>query len=163
MDSIRVRPATPDEAAQLTDIALRSKAHWGYEDELLKLWANDLTVSPESCDGESVWVLEIEGIIAGFGEVLVDGDTAILDDLWIDPAHMSKGFGQRLFGHLREQAEHRGATRLTIESEPYAAGFYERMGARTIGEVRSESVPGRALPLLEIDLSSLENTTISTE
>lgn len=95
---------------------------------MLDLWADELAVRPEDCDGESVWVLEDEGEIVGFGELLFAADTAILDDLWIDPAKIGSGYGRKLFAHLRLLAEQRGATRLAIEADPYAAGFYERMG-----------------------------------
>lgn len=158
-----IRPAVPGDADTLTRIALAAKAHWGYSQDLLDLWAADLAVDPESCDGESVWVLERDGVIVGFGEVLTEGTTAVLDDLWIDPAHIGQGFGKILFQHLKSIAAQRGANRMTIESDPYAEGFYRHMGARVIGEIASTSIPGRVLPLLQVDLEPPENTTISTE
>ena len=42
--------------------------------------------------------------------------------------------------------------RLTILADPHAAGFYERNGARQIGEAPSDAIPGRSLPLYEIML-----------
>jgi hypothetical protein len=41
---------------------------------------------------------------------------------------------------------------LDIEADPFAAGFYERMGARRIGTVASGVIPGRWLPLYRLDL-----------
>ena len=60
-------------------------------------------------------------------------------------------------GHLYVQinsaeARRRDAKRLTILADPYAAGFYERNGARLIGEAPSDAIPGRSLPLYEIKL-----------
>lgn len=159
----QIRAAIPADADSLTQIAWRSKAHWGYPQHLLDLWANDLLVSPESCDGENIWVLECGDITVGFGEIIVDGDTAILDDLWIDPGYIGRGYGKLLFRHLRNMAMSRGATRLSIEAEPFATGFYERMGARIVGEIASASVPDRSLPLMELDLTNPENTTINPE
>ena len=59
-----------------------------------------------------------------------------------------KGFGEKpiRFGPSGERP------RLTILSDPYAAGFYERNGARLIGEAPSDAIPGRSLPLYEIKL-----------
>lgn len=148
----RIRAATPDDAETLSGIALRAKAHWGYSPELLELWSDDLRVSPESCDGESVWLLESDGAIAGFGEVLIREGFAILDDLWTDPPFMGKGIGKALFRHLCAVAADAGAEHICLESDPFARPFYEHMGARLVGEVQSESVPGRTLPLMQIDL-----------
>lgn len=162
-DSGHIRPAHPAEAPQLSDIAKRAKAHWGYSQELLDLWSEDLTILPDSCDGESLWAFELNGTVIGFGEILPEGDTFLLDDLWIDPVHIGRGFGKQLFNFLRDLSASRGAKALRIESDPYATGFYERMGARIVGEVHSESVPDRVLPVLQLDLTPPENTTIYPE
>lgn len=158
-----LRAATPADAETLTRIAHDAKSFWGYSQQLMDLWADDLAVIPENCDGESVWLVEFNEDVVGFGELQFEGNTAILDDLWIDPKHIGGGFGTMLFAHLRTVAEAHGAVRMTIEAEPNAVGFYQRMGARTIGEIHSESVPGRVLPLMEVVLEQPENTTIPTE
>jgi hypothetical protein len=44
----------------------------------------------------------------------------------------------------------RGFRVLEIQGDPNAARFYERVGARRIGERESASVPGRMLPLFEL-------------
>lgn len=152
-DNDSIRPAYPKEAGQLTDIAKRAKAHWGYESKLLATWNEALTITPEMCDGKSLFVIESGSQIAGFGEVQYEEDIAILDDLWIDPNFMGSGFGKRLFNFLAETARTHGAIKMRIESDPHATGFYEHMGARVIGEVRSAANPGRALPLLDLDLA----------
>ena len=41
-----------------------------------------------------------------------------------------------------------GGTALTIAADPNAVGFYQRAGAREVGEVPSDSIAGRVLPLL---------------
>ena len=35
-----------------------------------------------------------------------------------------------------------------IAADPNAVGFYERAGARVVGEIPSDSIAGRVLPLL---------------
>jgi hypothetical protein len=32
---MKVRPASPDEADELTELALRAKSHWGYDAEAI--------------------------------------------------------------------------------------------------------------------------------
>jgi hypothetical protein len=46
-----------------------------------------------------------------------------------------------------------GWTRFTIASDPYAVGFYLKMGARRIGERESKIKKGFSLPLLEFSLT----------
>jgi hypothetical protein len=50
------------------------------------------------------------------------------------------------------EAKRRGARRLTILSDLYAAAFYERNGAIRIGLAPSDAIPGRMPPLFEIRL-----------
>lgn len=147
-----IRPAVPEEADALTDIALRSKAHWGYPSTLIDLWAEDLRVTPESCDGESLWVIEVNRVLAGFGELIIHDDVAILDDLWIVPEHIGQRLGEKLFHHLVSLARSRGATTIRFEAEPNAVGFYQHMGAVITGEQPSATVPGRSLPIMELRL-----------
>jgi hypothetical protein len=45
-----------------------------------------------------------------------------------------------------------GASALELDADPNAVGFYERMGARQVGETPSSVVPGRSLPRMRIDL-----------
>ena len=44
-----------------------------------------------------------------------------------------------------------GGTTLRIASDPFAEGFYEKMGARRVGDVPS-TPEGRRLPLLVFEL-----------
>ena len=55
--------------------------------------------------------------------------------------------------HAIDEARRRGAKRLTILADPYAAAFYERHGARPVGEAPSDAIPGRLLPLYEVALA----------
>ena len=45
-----------------------------------------------------------------------------------------------------------GAVRMIIEADPGATPFYERMGARHAGFVRSQSIAGRMLPRMQMYL-----------
>ena len=66
---------------------------------------------------------------------------------------MGQGLGAFLFHHALGHCRKRSASVLKIESDPNAAGFYEKMGAVKVGEHRSE-VDGqvRILPILEMKL-----------
>jgi GNAT superfamily N-acetyltransferase len=74
-----------------------------------------------------------------------------VEHLWVLPDFIGKGIGAKLFRRMLAKCREMGVKVLEIESDPNAQGFYERMGARKVGEVVSQ-VDGqpRVLPLLEI-------------
>ena len=43
---LHLRPARPDEADLLTELCLRSKAVWGYDDAFMRACRAELTLSP---------------------------------------------------------------------------------------------------------------------
>ena len=147
----RVRTARPEEAAQLTALARRSKGHWGYEPALLALFARDLEIRPADILAGDTWILENNGAVLGFCRV-VAGDPAVLADLWLEPAAIGFGRGRRLWEVAVTRARADGAAALELDADPHAVGFYERMGARQVGETASVAVPGRSLPRMRIDL-----------
>ena len=149
-----IRAARPEEATLITDIALRSKAHWAYTDEQMAVFRGELTVSPEHLAGSPAYVIEDEGVVRGFYTLgaLEEAGLVELDHLFIDPEAMRGGLGRRLLEHARKTARADGYTRMKIQSDPNAAGFYESLGARKVGDIPS-SIPGRTLPHYELDLA----------
>ncbi len=143
-----IRPARPGEAASLSALALRSKAHWGYDEAFLDSIQGLLTLGEADLASDIVWVLEHDGEPVGFSRVTGAPPEGELADLWLDPSAIGTGLGRRLAGHALAKASDAGFQTLLIESDPNAEGFYEALGARRIGERRSPS--GRLLPLLRI-------------
>src|ERR1700750_295137 len=90
-----LRPARPADAAPLSDLALRSKAHWGYDREFLERCRPVLTLRPEEIEPRHTTVAVEGGDILGF--YTLDDDE--LGNLWIDPAPLRKGVGRRLWSH----------------------------------------------------------------
>jgi GNAT superfamily N-acetyltransferase len=72
-----------------------------------------------------------------------------LTHFFIDPAFMRRGIGNTLFDAIVGLMAGKGGRILRIEADPFAAGFYEKLGARRIGDVPSESISGRMLPLFK--------------
>ena len=64
-----VRAARPAEAAAISALALRSKAHWGYDPAFLEACRDDLTIRPEWCDGVRLVVAEQDGVLLGYARV----------------------------------------------------------------------------------------------
>ena len=137
----------------LSELALRSKSHWGYDAEFLEACRADLTLTPQEIAGSASFVCEGAAGVLGFSRVvLMDERTAELDSLFVDPSAIGTGAGKLLWEHSVAAARALGAQDLVLQSDPYAEGFYLSRGARRIGEVASALVPGRSLPLMHVDL-----------
>jgi GNAT superfamily N-acetyltransferase len=150
-----VRLARAGEAASLTALCVRSKAHWGYDAEFMRLSAEALAVSEADIEEGGVLVaFDGGGRTLGTANVVMeDGDVADLDAMFVDPPAIGSGAGRALFAAAAELARRRGARRMTILADPNAAAFYERMGARFLRNAPSDAIPGRTLPLYEYDLT----------
>lgn len=149
-----IRPARIDELAALSDIAFRSKAHWGYDAEFMEACRDELTVRPADLDRFHVFVLERDHAIAGFGAVAPGDPEAELWWLFVEPAAIGSGAGRALWHHAVDLARELDARTLRIESDPNAEGFYLAMGATRAGEAPSQSIPGRNIPLLTFSLGA---------
>lgn len=152
MSHTRIRPARAHEAGALSRLALRSKAHWGYDRAFLDACRDDLLIESGRCDGVHLLLAEIDGSLAGFVEVTGAPPVGELANLWIDPPFMGAGLGRRLWETALDLARDLGYSALTIDSDPHAEPFYLHMGAVKIGEAPSTVTPSRMLPLLRIDL-----------
>lgn len=146
-----IRPARPDEAEALTDLCLRSKAAWGYDDVFMAASRDALTVTPDRMAAGAYQVAEDEaGSLLGLAAIVRQGEDMDLDLLFVEPGLMRGGVGRALLEWAVSAARARGACRLTILSDVHAEGFYRRCGAIRVGEAPSDAIPGRVLPLLAI-------------
>ena len=152
MTRIIIRRARPEEAATLSAICVRSKAHWGYDEKFMTLSTDALTVDPARIEAGHILAAELDGALVGTAAIGPDDEGFEIDQFFIDPGAMGRGVGKRLFVALLGLAREHGIEKLSILSDPNAAGFYRRMGARDIGSAPSDAIPGRTLPLLEIDV-----------
>ena len=152
---VAIRPARAGEAASLTALCLRSKAHWGYDAEFMRLSARTLRIHERDIASGRVLVAA-DGGDQPLGVACVQGEGAIVDlaDMFVDPPAIGSGAGRALFDASVALARGLRAVRMTILADPNAAPFYERMGARFLRNAPSDAIPGRSLPLYEYDLTS---------
>ena len=143
-----IRAARAGEAAALTDLAMRSKAYWGYEADFLARCRAALEVKTAALSDQPHFVAERDGRPLGFYgfEPLPDG--VGLDYLFVEPDLIGRGVGRALWAHAVATARRLGHCALIVVSDPNAEGFYLRMGCRRIGTRPSELEDGRQLPLL---------------
>jgi len=154
---VTVRPARAGEAATLTALCVRSKAHWGYDAEFMRLSRDAITVAEKDISAGRVLVaVDAANRTIGLVRVEPDGEMAELGLMFVDPPAMGGGAGRMLFEAATRLARSLGAHRMTILADPNAAPFYERMGARFVRNAPSDAIPGRTLPFYEYDLLSVD-------
>ena len=147
-----IRAPTIEELASLSELCLRSKAVWGYNEEFLEACRGELSFDQRDLHLTPIAVAEHSGKLVGVAQVKVIGNQADLLKLFVEPSALRRGVGRTLLAWATNVAREKGATQLVIDSDPGAAPFYRRMGAYDVGEARSGSIPGRMLPKLAINL-----------
>lgn len=145
-DDFEIRRPRSDESTAISELALRSKAYWGYSAEFLEACRAELTFTPEQCDSGNLWLAVRGGDVLGFHLLEGEGAVGEIIALFVDPAHIAAGVGRALLRHAREQADARGMRLLYVEADPHAEAFYAHHGAQRVGEVPSGSIPGRVIP-----------------
>lgn len=147
-----IRPIQDGESERLREIARMAKGHWGYDGGRVASWAAGLDFSPEELRAREVFVAEERGQIVAWGSLIPRGDVAWLEDMWVSPEWMGRGFGALLFRHAAERGRALGAGRMEWDAEPNAVGFYERMGGRYERD-GEPSEWGRVLPVMSVALA----------
>lgn len=153
-DHGRIRRARPGEAQELTALALRSKAHWRYDEAFMTVIRRVLKITEEQVRAHVVLVHETDGVIDGVGALACFDDEWEVDHLWVEPAAIGCGIGRRLLEALLGRAQRLGADRVLVEADPHAEDFYARRGAVRVGERPSGVIAGRSLPVLAIRLDA---------
>ena len=147
-----LRGALPGEADILTDLCLRSKAVWGYDEAFMAACRAELTITAQDLARSQIQVAIDDGRIIAMAQLAQHGRIADIDKLFVDPDVMRSGAGRALFAWCVETARAAGAVALTVVADPDAAGFYRRMGMTEDGKEPSGSIPGRMLPKLHMAL-----------
>ncbi|RZV38879.1 MAG: N-acetyltransferase [Chromatiales bacterium] len=152
-DSIAIRDAVPNEAAYLSALALRSKAHWGYSREFIRECENELTYQPSQIEDDNAhFVVAQRGseIVGFYALEVVSARQFELVALFVEPEHIGDGVGRDLMKHALDNAAARSGQSILIQGDPNAERFYLAAGATQIGTRESGSVSGRFLPLFEV-------------
>jgi GNAT superfamily N-acetyltransferase len=152
---ITIRPARAGEAPILTELCIRAKAHWGYDPGFMAAAARLLRIREAEIGAGHV----LAALRSGDPAAPPCGVAAIvplrrphwceLSHLFVVPENLRLGIGRILFHSAVSLARDKGATHLSILSDPNAAAFYEKLGARRCGEAPSGVEPTRRLPLFE--------------
>ena len=153
---VTLRKGTGEDADALTDLAHRAKAHWGYPASWMREWDAQLTIIPGYISLHHVWVAERDGVIVGMCALEDRGARWMLEHVWVEPSLHGRGIGRDLVLRALETARASHAHVVELLADPYATGFYDRLGAQLTGYVPAP-MPGardRLLPRYEFDLSA---------
>jgi GNAT superfamily N-acetyltransferase len=151
-NSVHLRPARPGEEDSLSELCLRSKAHWGYDADFLAAVAPHLRVTSEAIATGRTVVAELNGAIVGVCQIEPGSKHGTLDLLFITPDAIGHGVGRILFEDARARLKAAGEAVMTILSDPDAEATYIHMGARRVEMRPSDVFKGRELPWLEMVL-----------
>lgn len=136
----------------LTTITKKSKAYWGYSDEQIQKWDKNLTISQEYIREHGVFKLVENDLVIGYYSYVFEDEKIVkLDNLFILPEHIGKGFGKYLVLDFLNQMKELGIEKGTLDSEPNAEFFYSKMGFVKIGEFET-SIKDRFMPIMEMKL-----------
>ena len=153
---ITIRRAIPDDAAELSTLAKRSKANWGYPRDWLARWDSELTFTRAYLDSHRAWVAAASGTLVGMCVLELRADGAWLEHVWIAPEAQRRGIGRALVEEALRAAAALGISRVTLASDPFAEQFYMKLGAKPYG-FEPAPMPGdatRALSLFEFKVEA---------
>lgn len=136
----------------MTELCVRSKATWGYDQAFMDACRDELKITQEQLKRDRCAVFEAAGELLGFAQVSRSHQSTFIDKLFVRPDVQGQGVGKKLFDWCVETARSEEAATLDIHADPGAVPFYERMGATQIGRVPSGSIPGRFLPHMTVRL-----------
>ena len=139
------------DAKKLTEIALKSKAFWGYSESQIESWREDLTITSKMFEDWNIYKYIIDNEIAGF-YILNRANirTSFLEFLFVAPNFIRKGIGKKLLDHASDYCKSGSCAILNVLSDPNAENFYAKYGFKVIAQTES-SVKGRFLPEMELE------------
>ncbi|WP_264552019.1 GNAT family N-acetyltransferase [Flavobacterium sp. N2038] len=149
---MKLQKATAEDHILLTEITKKSKAYWGYSEEQITEWSNNLTVTEDYIEKNNVFnLVEETKIIGYYSYIIQDNNQVELDNLFILPEYIGRGLGSYLMNDFLERMRNEKIKKIILDSEPNAEQFYQKIGFRKIGEFET-SIKNRFMPIMEMNL-----------
>jgi GNAT superfamily N-acetyltransferase len=144
-----IRQARPEEIERLTELSVRAKASWGYDEDFMARCRPELTMTAAKLASWTVLVADDDGRLVGMAAFSVDGERAELEEFMVEPDYHGRGVGRALMAEFLRACRARGAKRAGLDADPNAEPIYRSLGFAKIGYTPSRSIPGRLLPRME--------------
>lgn len=149
---MNIQKAKPEDHIRLTEITKSSKAFWGYSEEQILAWNNQLTITIDYIINNPVFNLVEENKIIGYYSYIIEENNQVkLDNLFILPEYIRKGFGTYLMNDFLQRVRNEKYQKVILDSEPNAERFYQKLGFKKIGESET-SIKNRFIPIMEMNL-----------
>lgn len=155
---MKIIKAEITDSETLTTITKISKAYWGFSEDILKEWENLLTVTKEYIEKNKVFkLIQNDQIIGYYSYFSTDKNTIKLDNIFILPEFIGKGFGKILMNDFLKNTNQLDISKITLDAEPNAEIFYKKFGFETVGNLES-SIKDRYLPIMELQIEKKNNS-----
>lgn len=149
---MRIVKANLGDNEALTSLMRQSKAHWGYSQEQMAKWKDELTVSCEYISQHQVFkMLQAQQIIGYYAFYFTDEHVVKLDSLFVLPNQIGTGLGKVLLNDCIYRVKTLGVKTINLDADPHAASFYAYHGFEVIGQLPT-SIANRYLPVMSKEL-----------
>ncbi|MFT6828180.1 MAG: ribosomal-protein-alanine N-acetyltransferase [Roseivirga sp.] len=145
----QIEKAQLEDLATLNRIIWEAKQHWGYPDEWMEMWRDELTLQPSDLALQQIYVIKSTEIM-GLCAIKEEADHYEIAHLWIDPKHMKEGLGRQLLKTSLALTALNNKP-ILVEADPNAEAFYQSQGFTTYGKKASQ-IEGRFLPLMRKEI-----------
>ena len=147
-----IEKANTNDDKILTEITKKSKAFWGYSEEQIEIWSEFLTFTKEYIETKSVYNLVVEDQIIGYYSFFHESENTIkLDNLFVLPDFIGKGFGKIIMNDFLLRLKNSAVEKVVLNSEPNAEEFYKKFGFVKVGQIET-SIKDRFLPIMELKI-----------
>lgn len=157
LKEIQIKQAQNIDSDMLAEISFAAKKHWNYPDDYYELWKDELTITKDYINRNIVFKALHQDSIIGFYSIIENetdfyaGETFVKKGFWLEhifikPDYHKLGIGLLLINHAKQILKDLEISNLLIFVDPYAKGFYDKVGAEYLCDSKS-SIPGRIIPV----------------
>ncbi len=160
LQKIQIEKAKQSDSSILTEIAFSAKKHWNYPDNYFEIWKDELTITEEYVNQNIVYQASFDNLILGFYSIVENksdffaGEIFVQKGFWLEhifirPNFHKFGIGRQLIEHAKLISKDMKIDNLLIFVDPFAAGFYDKIGAKFLYDSKS-SIPDRLIPVYDL-------------
>lgn len=143
-----IRKAKDEEANCLSNLAIKSEAYWGYDKNYMESFRSNYRVTEEFINQNPTYLIEDNKIILGFYGFMINNKVVLLEYLYVESDSIGHGYGKILWNHMINICKRKDIKKVELVTSPQSKDFYIKMGAKTVGQVKSIVVKGRRIPKL---------------
>lgn len=157
MNVISIRNAVREDWPAILSVhyrAIHETASADYSEQVLNAWHSP-NVEPDFADfdkkircGQVVLVAEVNGMIAGFGELVPDQNELLA--VYVSSDYSRQGVGAAILHELERAAMEKKLTHLQMDASLTAVPFYKAHGYRELGRAVHVLGPGIAMDCVKM-------------